>query len=78
MAVIDQATYNEVLQENRSLHLQVEDLTARLDQLTRMLLGKSSERFVSDEVVSDATNTQLGLFGTVEASKPQDLLVPEH
>ena len=76
--MIEQAIYDAVVAENLDLKLQVVDLNERLDKFMRLLLGQSSERFISNEALSDSTNPQLGLFGTVEVSEPEERTVPEH
>ncbi len=78
--MVDQATYDAVVADNQALRFKIEELTQRLDQLTRWLLGQSSERFISDEVEADGGGgpIQGGLFGTVTPSEESSTTIAEH
>lgn len=77
--MVEQATHDAVLAENQRLHHEVRDLADRLDQLTRLLLGQSSERLAGHDLTAGADGpTQGGLFGSVEAAEPTEVSVPEH
>ncbi len=78
--VVDQATYDAVVADNQALRFKIEELTQRLDQLTRWLLGQSFERFISDEVEADGGGgpIQGGLFGTVTPSEESSTTIAEH